>query len=89
MQLVPVTMAIPKESKEVVDVVVSVLTHFLAGGDLAGAAAKLPLLMEAVAGFNEIGEEIKSEQNDELAGYALRELMQALKTKKVVVPPQA
>ena len=86
-QTVAVTTLVPKESKEMVDALVSLVAHFKYGGDLAGATLLLPGLLSAVEGVGKIAEEVKSEQNDELVGYTVQKVMALLKPKAVVTVP--
>lgn len=79
MESVQVTFQVPKESKEVIDSAMAIVSHFKAGKSLAEAAALLPAVMTAVDGVNKIGEEVKSHLNDELAGYAVTAVFGALK----------
>lgn len=79
MQTVTVTMEVPKESKEVVDCISSILKDVKAKKTVAEiAAGSLPKLVTAVDGFNAIGEEVKSANKDELAGYLVQQTMDSL-----------
>lgn len=80
-EVVHVQLPVPKESKEIVDALSGLVEHFKNGGDLAGATAKLPQVMAAVDGWDKVGEEMKSEFNDEAAAYMLHKIMAALKGK--------
>lgn len=81
MESVNVSIAVPKEGKEIIDAVSGIVEHFKLGKPIAEAAALLPAVMQAVDGYNKVGEEIASEQNDELAGYAVHKILGALKAK--------
>ena len=79
MQTVTVTMEVPKESKEVVDCITAILKDVKAKKTVAEiAATALPKLVTAVDGFNAIGEEVKSQNKDELSGYLVQQTMDAL-----------
>lgn len=79
METVEVTVRVPKEGKEIVDAAVAIIAHFRAGKSLAEAAALLPSVMQAVDGWDKLGAEISSAQNDELAGYTVQKIIAALK----------
>ena len=71
-------MHVPKEGKELVDAVHGLVSHFVNGGDVAGATAQLPAVMSAVEGINKLGDELKSDGKDELAAYLVHRLWEAL-----------
>jgi hypothetical protein len=85
-ELVPYTLNVPKEIKEVIDAQHALTKHFVNGGDLAGAASYIPALLQAVEGVQKVGEEIQSEYQDEAAGYAVHKVWDSLK-KDVPVQP--
>lgn len=74
-------MKVPKEGKEIVDALSAIASHFVNGGDIAAAAAFLPAVMSAVDGYQAVGEEMKSEGKDELAGYTVHKVWGALEKK--------
>ena len=79
MQTVPVTFDVPKEGKEVVDALTALTKDLVAKKSVSEITVDvLPKLLTAVDGFNGISEEVKSENKDELAGYLVRQLMDAL-----------
>lgn len=79
METVSVNMEVPKEGKEVVDCLASVLKDIKAGKAVAEiAAGNLTKLFAAVEGFDKLGEEVKSANKDELAGYMVQQNMDAL-----------
>jgi len=82
-ETVNVSIAVPKEGKEIIDAVAGIVAHFKGGKPLAEAVALLPAVMQAVDGYDKVGEEFKSEQSDELAGYAVHKLLAALKVQPV------
>lgn len=75
---VAVQLDVPKESKEVVDAVTGLVSHFVKGGDLSGAAAFLPAVMAAVDGYEKLADELGSELKHESAAYAAWKLWEAL-----------
>jgi len=78
-ETVDVKMSVPKESKEVVDAVSGLISHFANGGDLAGAAAYLPAVMAGVDGWEKLGGELESKYQDEAGGYLVWKLWGSLK----------
>lgn len=88
MQRVEVILSVPKESKEVVDLIAFLIKELKAKKGLAEIAANtLPKLMVAVEGFSAIGEEVASDGQDEMAGYLVQQVMQELKAPAPVVAP--
>lgn len=78
-QTVPVTMEVPKEGKELVDALAGLVKDLVAkkpAGEIAGNA--LPKAIVAADGFSAIGAEVKSQNKDELAGYLVQQIMDAL-----------
>lgn len=79
MQKVSVTMEVPKESKEVIDALTGLLADIKAKKNLQEViGGALPRVIAAVDGFGQLGEEVKSDGKDELAGYAVREILLGL-----------
>lgn len=78
-ETVQYTMPVPKESKEIVDAVASIVQHFKQGGSLIEASSLLPAVMKAVDGWDKLAEEVKSEYSDESAGYTIHKLWGSLK----------
>lgn len=79
MNLVKVEMEVPKEGKEIVDCVASIIKDLKAKKPIAEVAAgNLTKLFAAVEGFDQLGEELKSANKDELAGYLVQQQMDAL-----------
>lgn len=79
MQTVPVTFDVPKEGKEVVDALAALTKDLVAKKGISEITGDvLPKLLTAVDGFNGISEEVKSDKKDELAGYLVQQLMDAL-----------
>lgn len=77
---VPVQMDVPKEGKEVVDLLASIAADIKAGKSVAEiAASNLPKLIVAFDGYNKLPEEFRSAGNDELMAYLVREMGAVLK----------
>lgn len=72
---------VPKEGKELIDAVASLISHFVNKKSLAEAGALLPELLKAVDGFGLVAEEIKSQYKDELAAYSLEKIWESLEVK--------
>lgn len=79
----PYEMQIPKEGKEIIDALEGLVKHFVAKKPIAEAALLLPAVMTAVDGYDKVGEELKSDGQDELAGYLVHKLLGALKAPVV------
>ena len=75
---VPVTMQVPKESKEVVDAFVALYEGVKKGG-AAGAMEALDDLVVAAEGWEKLADEVRSHHADELAGYLVQQLGAALR----------
>lgn len=79
MQVVAVTMDVPKEGKEVIDALAGLVADFKAKKPVAEVVAgNLGKLLAAIEGFDQLGEEAKSSNKDELAGYSVQQIMHAL-----------
>lgn len=79
-ELVQETVSIPKESKEVKDCIVDVVTKMKAGVPLVQlVVAELPALEKAVAGFSALPEELKAKEEAVLAGLLAGQLIAALR----------
>ncbi len=90
MQKVMVQMEVPKECKEVVDLVAAILTDIKMKKSLAEVASgNLPKLFVAVEGFDQLGAEFMSDGQDEVAGYLVQQMMAAFKAAPVVAPAPA
>lgn len=78
-QTVTVTMEVPKELKEIVDCVASLIKDIKAKKSLAEiGAGNLTKLIQAVEGHEHLDEEAKSAHKDEAAGYLVQQTMEAL-----------
>lgn len=76
---VSVTMEVPKESKEVVDLMAALIKALKEKKSIAIIGTEiLPKLLVAVEGITAIGEEIASDGKDEMAGYMVQQLMAEL-----------
>lgn len=82
---VSVTTEVPKESKELVDGAAALIKHFLSGKSIAEASELLGPMYAAAEGANKVGAELGSDGNDEVAGYTVQKILEALKTKKAPV----
>ena len=80
MEKVKYEMEIGKEGKEMVDAIAVLVQHFIKGGDIVGATQHLGEVAKAVDGAAGVVDEIKSEYNDELAGYLVHKVLGALKS---------
>ena len=79
MQTVQVVLVVPKESKEVVDALVSILQDVKAKKSIGEiAAGALPKIIVAVEGFDQLDDEAKSEHKGDLAAYLVNEIVKAL-----------
>jgi len=78
MDKVKYEMEIPKEGKEIIDAVAEIVAHFKQGKPLADAALLLPAVLQAVDGWDKLGDEVKSDGKDELAGYLVHKVLGAL-----------
>ena len=82
MNTVKVELNVPKESKEVVDFLAKVVMDLMAKKSIAEVAAgNLAMLMTAVGDFDALGEEMKSQNKDDLAAYLVKTIMSALENK--------
>jgi len=72
MELVKYELELPKESKEVIDLLAA-LVEVLRSED-RNYGAILPKLMVALDGVGKIGEELKGNYKDELAAYLLHKV---------------
>ena len=79
---VEVKLNVPKEAKDVVDLVDAVLEKALAKADLASYAGLIGGLMTAVDGAQSVPAELASQYRDDLAGYLVQKLMARLAPAK-------
>lgn len=78
MEVVKYEMSVPKEIKEVVDLLDGVAQKLMAKAPVSEYADLLGSLMSAVEGIGAVSEEIKSEYRDEAAGYLVHKLLGTL-----------
>lgn len=78
METVAVTMQVPKELKEVVDLLNAVLENVVAKKGVTEYGNVLDELLAAVEGIGGVSEEIKSQYRDEAAGYMVHKLLGTL-----------
>lgn len=89
MELVKYEMEVPKEAKEVVDLIDQILEKVLAKAPMAEYAVLFGQASVAVDGISEVGDEMKSNNRDELAGYMVHKLMgRLLPVKKEEKKPE-
>ena len=83
---VKVEMDVPKESKEVVDLMAALVKDLKAKKSIAEIGTDIfPKLLVAVEGITAIGEEVASDGKDEMAGYLVQQLMAELLAPAPVV----
>jgi hypothetical protein len=76
---VPVTIDVPKEMKDVVDLTSKIVEDVKAGKSAAEIAADvLPLLISAFDGYQKLDDELKSQHKSDLVAYAVKKHMAAL-----------
>lgn len=83
------TMKVPKELKEVVDLLNGILENVMAKKSIQEYTNLIDELMVAVDGIGGVSEEMKSQFRDEAAGYLLHKLMGTLLPPAPVVAPPA
>lgn len=69
MELVKVELAVPKDSKEVLDLLVGLAKLVKGKADAAEYLKLIPELQKAYEGYEAIPAEVKSEHKGDLAGY--------------------
>ena len=76
---VPVTLDVPKESKEIVDFMADIVEDIKAKKSVTEIATEnfMPLF-DAVKGFEDLDDEAKSQYRDDLAGYLVQRMMEVL-----------
>jgi len=77
-ETVDYTIKVPKEFKEVVDLLAAVTKHFRGGGNLAQAATLLDEFSKAASGIAGVLDEMKSQYKDEAALYLAHQIWVAL-----------
>lgn len=77
-QTIVYEMPVPKEGKEVVDLIDAILEKVMAKAPWSSYTDLLDELMVAIDGVQHIGAEIKGEYRDELTGYLVHKVMSRL-----------
>lgn len=75
MQTIDYTMKVPKELKEVVDLLDGIVEKVMAKAEIAGYMELIDELSAALDGITGVKDEIKSQYRDEAAGYLVHKLM--------------
>lgn len=81
-KVIPYEMKVPKETKELIDLIDAVLMKIMAGEPISTFMELMDELYLAADGATLIGEEVTSKYQDEIAGYMLHKLMGTLSAKK-------
>jgi len=82
---VPVTLDVPKEGKELIDLIALLVSHFKNGGSVLGLTGHLGTLKAAVSGAGEVKDEIQSQFKDELAAYTVHKIWSSLDSGDVII----
>ena len=83
METINVTIAIPKESKEMADFLGKIIQHFVQKKSLAQISAILPEGIKAFDGFDKIDDEFK-EDHPAVTSYTSLQIMRSLKKPKSI-----
>ena len=90
METVNYTLVVPKETKEVIDALAAVYEYIKAKKPLSEIGDLFSILSAAVAGVDQLGDEMKSEYRDEAAGYLVHQLLgRMMPVKKEIPAPEA
>lgn len=81
-KLVKYEMDVPKETKELVDLLNEVLLKIMNGEDISTYMNLMDELYLAADGASQIPLEVKSQYSDEIAGYLTHKIMGTLLAKK-------
>lgn len=87
-QTVEYSMKVPKEGKEIVDLIDGLLEKAMSGASLSSYAELIDELMVAVSGSTGVVAEGQSPYRDELAGYLVHKVMARLMPVKKPSPPE-
>jgi len=88
METVAVTKQVPKDAKEVVDVITGIAGHFLQKKPFAELMAQLPAVIGAVDGWEEAIAAVKGQGLGETVGYLVGEVVELFEKEEVLeVPP--
>lgn len=82
METVAVTKEVPKDSKEVVDLIVKVADHFLQKKPWTELMNSLPQVITAVDGWENVVESFKGDKMGETVGYLTGEIAELFEQKK-------
>ncbi len=85
-EVVKYELDVPKELKEVVDLLDAVLAKVLAKESLASYTELFDELVKAGEGIGAVGDEAKSQYRDEAAGYLVHKLLGRLMPVKEAPP---
>jgi len=88
METVEYLMKVPKELKDVIDLMDGLVEKIMAKADLKEYTTLLGDLMLAVEGVDGIAEEAKSQYRDEAAGYLVHKLLGRLLPGKANSPTE-
>lgn len=75
MELIAVQLEVPKESKDVVDLLAKIGVQVKDGVQVEDIYAVIGELTNALAGMDKIPDEIKSAQKKDLAAYMVKQIM--------------
>lgn len=89
METVSYSMQVPKEGKEIVDLLDGILEKVLAKAEIASYMSLVGDLTKAADGIASVKDEVKSEYRDELAAYMVHKLMARLLPVEDEQPPAA
>lgn len=82
MEMVAVTKEVPKDSKEVVDLVVKIADHFIQKKPWNELMSSLPDVITAVDGWENVVESVKGDKMGETIGYLTGEVAELFEKKK-------
>lgn len=83
METVDYTMKVPKEIKEIVDLLDSLLEKIMSKAGIASYTTLFGQLMTAIDGIEGVTKEAQSQYRDEAAGYLVHKLLGRLLPVKV------
>lgn len=75
METVSYEMQVPKELKEVVDLLDAIVEKIQSGADFQEYTTLLPKLVAAVDGVQHVTQELQGQYRDEAAGYLVHKLL--------------
>ena len=74
METVTVTKEVPKDAKEVVDVIVMIANHFMQKKPWAELMSSLPAAMQAIDGWENVVASVQGKKMGETMGYLVGEV---------------